>query len=926
MEFLLVLLAVGVVYQRLNRRLKAQAREIDDLRKALTRLAAGGPAPVPQPAVDAVLGLADTVAPPEEAVAPVPVLADELPPAVPDPATEPADPFAPPEPGRSRWRDLEESLASRWLIWLGGATMALAAAFFIKLSAELGWLGPSVRIALGLLAGAGLMVGGEWLRRRPEQRFIATLKPDYVPPALTAAGLFTAFASVYGGFALFDLFAPLVAFALLAALAMVGIGLSLLQGPFIAALGLLAGFVTPLLVSSNDPMAWGLFAYLLALNGAGMAVVLYRGWRWLGWGTLAGAALWPLLWMLDPWRPGDALPVGLYLLLTAALFLMPAVLGRWEDAEPVEAVPVVTGWRAALPSWARRKKRHPADGLAVAGMRVLGALVAGLTWTDSHGSVSLAVLGLFAALALVAGRRVERLGVVAWTASLVVLAALVPWSLPYVPNLPPALNEEGQPVVTAVTEIVPGEIGRFLWTVGGFAAMFGIGGFVALWEARRIALWASLSALVPLALLAFAYATVEPPYTDTAWPMAALGLAALLVGAVTPLARHRHRPGATLGMAAFAAGAVGAISLGATMTLREAWLTVALALQVPVLAWLERRLDVRELRGVALLVALAVLARLAVNPYVLDYEGMAWIAYGYGLPALGFLLAAHWLRRAPDGRGDDLVVMVLEAGGLIFTTMMVSLGIHRWMVEDLTEAPSTLVEASLHTLAWLGLAVLLAADRRWTARPVAVWGRRALVALAAFHVVGWQVLDLNPLWTDESVGDWPVVNRLLLAYGAPGALGLVYLWLDPPPLPRLRQMAPLLPFALFALNLALEIRRVFQGPVLSGYDMSNAEWYSYSAGFLLFGVALMVVALRFGWGWMRHAGLALVLAVVAKVFLSDMEDLEGLYRVASFLGLGVSLIGIGYLYQRVLLPTGRAPAAGGPPDGPPVGPLGERMD
>jgi uncharacterized membrane protein len=37
---------------------------------------------------------------------------------------------------------------------------------------------------------------------------------------------------------------------------------------------------------------------------------------------------------------------------------------------------------------------------------------------------------------------------------------------------------------------------------------------------------------------------------------------------------------------------------------------------------------------------------------------------------------------------------------------------------------------------------------------------------------------------------------------------------------------------------------------------------------------------------------------VSKVFLLDVAGRSGLYRVASFLGLGVCLIGIGYAYQR----------------------------
>jgi uncharacterized membrane protein len=41
-----------------------------------------------------------------------------------------------------------------------------------------------------------------------------------------------------------------------------------------------------------------------------------------------------------------------------------------------------------------------------------------------------------------------------------------------------------------------------------------------------------------------------------------------------------------------------------------------------------------------------------------------------------------------------------------------------------------------------------------------------------------------------------------------------------------------------------------------------------------------------------------MMIVIAKTFLFDMADLEGLLRVASFMGLGLSLLGLAYLYQR----------------------------
>ena len=45
-------------------------------------------------------------------------------------------------------------------------------------------------------------------------------------------------------------------------------------------------------------------------------------------------------------------------------------------------------------------------------------------------------------------------------------------------------------------------------------------------------------------------------------------------------------------------------------------------------------------------------------------------------------------------------------------------------------------------------------------------------------------------------------------------------------------------------------------------------------------------------------GLAMLALVIAKIFIVDMADLVGLMRVASFLGLGLSLLGLAFLHQR----------------------------
>ena len=57
-------------------------------------------------------------------------------------------------------------------------------------------------------------------------------------------------------------------------------------------------------------------------------------------------------------------------------------------------------------------------------------------------------------------------------------------------------------------------------------------------------------------------------------------------------------------------------------------------------------------------------------------------------------------------------------------------------------------------------------------------------------------------------------------------------------------------------------------------------------------------ALLFEALWLRRAGLIGIGLVVAKVFLSDMDELSGVLRAFSFLGLGGALVGLGYAYRR----------------------------
>jgi uncharacterized membrane protein len=98
--------------------------------------------------------------------------------------------------------------------------------------------------------------------------------------------------------------------------------------------------------------------------------------------------------------------------------------------------------------------------------------------------------------------------------------------------------------------------------------------------------------------------------------------------------------------------------------------------------------------------------------------------------------------------------------------------------------------------------------------------------------------------------------------------------------------------------------------VLSEGPTTDAEQYTYSAVWLAFGVALLAAGVWLRSQAVRFASAAVVMLTVLKVFLVDMRDLTGILQALSFIGLGAVLLGIGWLYQRLLFPR-RAGAASG---------------
>lgn len=848
--------------------------ELRALRRSLANSAPPQWAPAGAAPADAFTAVAP-VSQPAASEAATPEPTDPTPPSQPEPvAAEPSDqPSTEPsaQPSAKPARDLEALLTMRWGVWLGAAALLLAGVFLVRYAAEQGLLGPATRCCLAALLGFGLIAGAEWLTRHAGPAIAGPFNVDQAPAGLAAGGTAILFGASYGAGPYYGLLPPLLAFAFMATASLIGLAASLRYGQLTAAIGIVGAFVTPALVATNDTSVPGLFAYLFVVSTAALLVVRHTAWTWLGWATTIAGAIWVCLAAIgnasDPWAAAAFVPAAAAL----NLLLLPAA-----------ALDHPVGRRL---SWV------PFAALGAAGL-VLEALVPGFA--------PRAALFVLSPIAVWKGMTEPRLDRLPWLGGLFGLLALLLWALPEWHPTGEALTIEG-----VVVAVLPGawapEVIRPLLTAAALLA--GFHAAAGLWLERRAPnplRWAALVAAVPVLTLAVTYAQVARFQTDMAWAAAALALTAALTGTAASAAVEHSRQRAGV----HAAGAVAALALGCAMLLHDQWLTLAIALFLPALAWIEARADLPPLRHVALAVAALVLVRLLLNWYVFDYAfGATPIANGlvaaYAAPAAAFALAAAMFRR----RADDLLVATLEAGAVAFLACFVALETRDWFGEGQLRDPLSFSEAALHLLTlavqasiWLHLA-------RRTGRPILHWAWRIMGGIAL--IVAVLLLVLNPAFTDEPAG----VFSLLAAYLIPAVLAV--LARRRVPTPEFRLVLGVYAVVAGFAWITLQIRQFFHpdGMSLISASIEDAELWAWSGAWLAYGIGLMLLGIRGGDRLLRLTALGVVGLVCAKVFLIDMANLTGLWRVLSFLGLGLALIGLGAVHRRFVLPTKPGPDA-----------------
>ena len=268
------------------------------------------------------------------------------------------------------------------------------------------------------------------------------------------------------------------------------------------------------------------------------------------------------------------------------------------------------------------------------------------------------------------------------------------------------------------------------------------------------------------------------------------------------------------------------------------------------------------------------------------------------MPALSFFVAGQMLRR----QADDVPARIVDAAAILFTVLLIVLEVRHYLTGDPYGTASALAETALDVSLLLAVVIGLERIRLKSGSVVHDLGARLLAAAVLVMIVFNLGFSDNPYFTGEPVGG-PFINLVLLGYGLPALLAGILAFVTYHTRPHWYwATAAGMALALALAYLSLEITTLYHGPVLTEGTISDAEQYTYSAVWLLFGVALLAAGIWFRSLTLRAASAAVVVLTVLKVFLIDMSDLTGIYRALSFLGLGAVLIGIGWFYQRLLFP------------------------
>ncbi|AEQ52945.1 DUF2339 domain-containing protein [Pelagibacterium halotolerans] len=759
----------------------------------------------------------------------------------------------------------EHMLGVRLPVWGGAALLLFAAFLFASYAMEQGVFTPAVRVwACG--AGAAIFLAAAFFAR---WRKIANW--GRISGALAAVAIGLGYATCYLATAVFAFWPPLWGAAGSGLVGLVAIAIALVFGRLVLVLGLLGGYLAPVLLGELAD-GWTLLAYLTTVLVASHAVAGWRGWWTSALFSSGLALLWGAVWGFFIHNPrwDSGLDLTLWLLAIAMAPVAAELVARADE-------------RIAI---MRRDGPVAAAGGSALMLILLGveALPGAAFWPGF-----VAWMAFLAIASVLRPRRMDLAGVAMGG----FVVALVLWRDPepgvrlgvLIPALPIVLG-------AAVIHIAAGRAQR-IWASAGVA----------------ILMVSVLSSLVDFD--GWAGARDVPQI----WAILCVGLAVAIVAILVALrgtstSRQIAPP--------LAAGASGLASVAIGLVVEPGYYALSAALQVAGLGLVFWRYRVRTLLYLAMVYVAGYLGLIALGHGVAtEFAGdiTSW-PYGRFIPVLA-LDDAPWQTLIVPGVAlvtgatlfalavRDRLVAVIDFAGLL----VLALGVHL-AIAPLAGADPVRTVFVFGPL-WFPLHLGTAAAALWVAsrfgRQGLYWGGSIIAVLAGLALVRLVVVPVTDFWPRMEIAGIAIFNLATVTLVLASGLLVVIGRLIKPTGGEAGRWAGIGFQALGGVTafvwMLVTIRHGFHPDLLQGETL-RVERYGYTGGMLAFAFGLLWLGTARDAQAIRIASLAVALATVGKLFVFDMGGLEGLWRIGSFLGLGLALLGVSWFYARFVFGVG----------------------
>ncbi|MGH8060606.1 MAG: DUF2339 domain-containing protein [Pseudoxanthomonas sp.] len=797
-----------------------------------------------------------------QAGVPDPTIAAPLPPPLPAapriPATPPPPPrpSTPPPPSTPDVFTVAARAIKRWFtvgnvpVKIGMLVLLAGVAALLKYASDQGWLTVPIELRLaGISAAAlaGLVFG--WRQRDSKRSFALALQGGAIGVLLLV---------VFAAFKMYHLVPAAAAFGISVVLiAGVGVLAVVQNSKTLAVLGILAGFMAPIWLSTGSGNHVALFSYYAVLNAAILAIAWFRPWRilnLLGFAFTFGIGT---LWGVLQYKADKFASTEPFLLLFFAFYLIipilyarkqPASRGDFIDGCLVFGTPlIVFSLQAALLMPTEQSPRMP---LALCALG-LGALYAVLAKLFIHRERYAALGTSYALLAVGFATLAVPLALSARaTASVFALeGAALAWLGLRQQRWLPQLTGAGLQLAAAAALFIgasqywPSEQAIANPTFMG-ALLIALAGFASAWAYRR------------------------EERTQLALPYYLWGLLWWCGNGINEITRFVPSPSIADTLLAFAA--------------LTGWLAAEVHRKRPAAA-----LALTTLAGFVVALPLALAQMDAHQQPFADYGLWAWLAFAVlGIRSLLCLRASE----------DRFAGWAQFAWWLVWPAV-VSL-LFSWLADRFELAQGW--QVALLSLPWLAAITLSIFRWSWLAAPQ---GERFDPYRTALQTVYFTVLALWWLVALSLPGDsaplpWvPLLNPMELAQLALLALAARWLWSEQAPawLQRLRIFKTSAAGFLMVTFVTLRAVHHWGGVEWNtGMLSTSLAQTSLTVVWSVLGVLGWVIGSRRGHRGLWLAGAVLMGVVLAKLILVDRGNLGDVLGIASFIAYGLLCTLVGY--------------------------------